>query len=57
MLDKNVSLFDIPGGEIWKDFLLSSPIPEYNKMGETFYSATTWDEFDYYMTQKGKPQN
>ena len=57
MLDKNVTLVDIPGGEIWKQFLLSSPIPEYNKIGETYYSATNWDDFDYYLKEKGKPQD
>ena len=46
LVDKNITLYNIPGSEIWKQFLLDSPILEYNKLGETMIIADDWDHFD-----------
>ena len=47
LVEKNITLYDIPGGEIWKQFLLESSIPEYNKLGENYIIADDWDHFNY----------
>ena len=46
LVEKNISLYDGPGTEMWKQFFLESSIPEYNKLGETFLIADDWDHFD-----------
>ena len=46
LVEKNITLYMIPGREIWKRFLLESSIPEYNILGETMIIADDWDHFD-----------
>ena len=46
LVEKNITLYDEPGTEIWKQFLLESSIPEYIKLGETYLIADDWDHFD-----------
>ena len=46
LVEKNITLYDGPSYEIWKQFLLESPIPEYNILGETYLIADDWDHFD-----------
>ena len=46
LVEKNISLYGIPGTEIWKQFLLESPIPEYNNLGEKYLLADDWDHYD-----------
>ena len=46
LVEKNITLYDGPGYEIWKQFLLESAIPEYNILGETSLIADDWDHFD-----------
>ena len=46
LVEKNISLYGIPATEIWKQFLLESPIQEYNKLGETYITADNWDHYD-----------
>ena len=46
LVEKNITLYNIPGGDIWKQFLLESPIPEYKILGETMIIADDWDHFD-----------
>ena len=46
LVEKNISLYGIPATEIWKQFLLESPIPDYNKLGETMIIADDWDHYD-----------
>ena len=43
LVEKNITLYDYPGTEIWKQFLLESSILEYNILGETFLIADDWD--------------
>ena len=45
LVKKNITLYMGPGTEIWKQFLLESFIPEYNKLGETFIVADDWDHY------------
>ena len=47
LVEKNITIFMAPGTQIWKQFLLDSSIPEYNKLGETFFVPDDWDHFDY----------
>ena len=46
LVEKNITLYDIPGAEINKQFLLESSIPEYNILGETFIITDNYDHFD-----------
>jgi len=46
LVEKNITLYDSPGAEILKQFLLESPIKEYNILGETIIIADDWDHFD-----------
>ena len=48
LVEKNITLYDTPGTEIWKQFLLESSIPEYNILGETFIFTDDYDNDDYY---------
>jgi len=48
LVEKNITLYDIPGTEIWKQFLLESSITEYNILGENLtIIADDWDHFNY----------
>ena len=40
-----ITLYYQPGGDIWKEFLLESSIPEYNILGETIIIADDFDHF------------
>ena len=42
LIDKNITLYYIPGGYQLKRSLLTSPIPDYNKLGETMYIPKDW---------------
>ena len=46
LVEKNITLYDEPGTVIWKQFLLESSIPEYNKLGESYIIADDWEHFD-----------
>ena len=46
LVEKNIILFDVPGGDMWKQFMLESPNPEYNKLGMTYIVADDWYHFD-----------
>ena len=47
LVEKNITLYDWPGAEIWKQFLLESSITEYNKLGENYIIAADMDHFNY----------
>ena len=49
LVEKNITLYMIPGREIWKRFLLESSIPDYNILGETMIVADDYDHFDNIM--------
>ena len=46
LVEKNITLYDEPGTEIWKQFLLQSSIPDYNILGETYLIADDWDHYE-----------
>ena len=46
LVDNNTILFTWPGGHIWRQFLLSSPIKEYQILGNSLYVTKDYDEFD-----------
>ena len=45
LMEKNITLYVLPGGEMWKQFLLESSIPEFNIVGETFIVPDDWNHF------------
>ena len=45
LVEKNITIYMSPGTQIWKQFLLESPIPEYNKLGETFLTPEYLSDF------------
>ena len=45
LVEKNITLYDGPGFEIWKQFLQESPTSEYNKLGDIYLLADDWDHF------------
>ena len=45
LVEKNITLYGIPGAEIWKQFLLESPILVYNILGENYIVANDWDQY------------
>ena len=52
LLEKKIILYDGPGYEFWKHFLLESSINEYNKLGENFIIADDWFHF-YNLSEHG----
>ena len=47
LVEKNITLYDGPGTELWKQFLLESSLPEYKILGQNYFIADDWDHFDY----------
>ena len=45
LVEKNITLYDI--AQIWKQFLLESPIKEYKILGKNMIIANDYDHFDY----------
>ena len=54
LLDQNVTLWEIPGGDIWRQFLMNSPFEELNKVGESMIVAKDWDEWEDGLENGGK---
>ena len=52
LVENNITLFVRPGTEIWKQFLLESPILENRLLGETMLIPDDWDHF-YNITEHG----
>ena len=44
--DKKMTLFNIPGSQIWKQWFELHVNPEYNKLAETMIIPDSWDEYD-----------
>ena len=51
LVDNNITLYDVPGAEIRKQFLANSPIPSYNKLAETMIFTNSWAEYFQYAEQ------
>ena len=47
LVHQNITLYNGPGYEIWKQFLPKSSLPEYNILGENMIIADDWDHCDY----------
>ena len=47
LVEQNITLFYIPGGEIWKQQLMKSPNLFYQTLGKAMIIPQNWDEFDY----------
>ena len=45
LAEKKITLYDGPGFELWKEFLLESSNADYNKLGETYIITDHWDNF------------
>ena len=48
LVDNKMTLYEIPKAYMWKQFLEDSPIPAYNKLGETLYFTKDMKEYYYY---------
>ena len=46
LVEENITLYFRPEFKIWKQFLMDSPIKEYNILGENVIFANNWDHFD-----------
>ena len=57
LIDNNITLYDVPGGYIWKQFMAQSTVPEYNKLAQTMIITKDWDEYvfftEHYIIGKG----
>ena len=51
LVEKNITLYDGPGYEFWKQFLLESSIHEYNILGENYLIADDWDHYKNFSEQ------
>ena len=47
LIENNITLAEIPGGEYWVQFLANSPIPEYQTLAKNMKIPNDWDEFDH----------
>ena len=45
LVNKDITLYYGPHGQIFKQFLLQSPIKEYRILGEKFLISKDWDEY------------
>ena len=50
LLERNITLYMLFTGQIWKQMLSQSDIPEYRKIAETMIFAESWDQY-YEMTK------
>ena len=49
IIENNLTLFEVPSGEFWVQFLANSPIPEYQTMSKRLIMAKDWVEFDHFI--------
>ena len=50
LVERNITVYDVPNEENWKRWLSQSDIPEHRKIGENLFITQSWDQFDK-MTQ------
>ena len=46
ILDRNITLYMIPGDYGWKVLFVKSDIPELREIAKTMIIPKSWDEFD-----------
>ena len=51
ILDRNMTLVDIPPNEMWKHWLSQHENKNYNKLAETMIIAETWQRYDIFLEQ------
>ena len=49
LIENNITLFEVPGGEYWVQFLANSPIPEYQTLSKRVIITISWFEYDEMM--------
>ena len=47
LIENNITLVEIPGGEYWEQFIANSPIPEYQTLAKNMKIPNDWYEYDY----------
>ena len=52
LIENKITLFEVPGGEYWVQFLANSPIPEYQTLSNRLKITKDWDEYDH-LTEHG----
>ena len=52
LMENNITIFDLPGGEFWVRFFANSHIPEYQTLSKRLILANDWDEFNH-LTEHG----
>ena len=45
MVDRGITPYYIPGGELWKQEFVLSPNPHFQILGERMYIPETWEEY------------
>ena len=48
LVDNNITLVTIPGGQMWKKILEESSIPAHNEVAKTMIIMKGWHFFTYY---------
>ena len=48
LIENNITLFEMPGGEYWVEFLANSPIPAYQTLSNHLIIPKDWDEYDHF---------
>ena len=46
LVERGIILYEVPGGEIWRQMLSQSDIPEYRKIAESMIITKSWDQFN-----------
>ena len=44
IIENNITLFEVPSGDYWVQFLANSPIPEYQTLSKILIIPNDWDE-------------
>ena len=47
LIENNISVLAMPGGQYYETYLANSPIPEYQTLSKHLIIAKDWNEFDY----------
>ena len=46
IIDSNLTLFDVPWSDMWKQWLATHANPLYRKISETMIISESWDQFE-----------
>ena len=46
LVERDITLYENPFGEIWRQLLSQSDIPEYRKIAESMIIPESWDQYD-----------